>query len=613
MRINHNIASLNTYRQLTMNNGSSAKNIERLSSGLRINRAGDDAAGLAISEKMRGQIRGLEMATRNAQDGISMIQTAEGALNETHSILQRMRELAVQGSNDTQTDKDRAELQKEISQLKDEIDRISNTTEFNTKKLLNGDLQSAKVAQGDVLQSADVKAAIVSSMTGNPVEGFAWGGGNIKVTLSGGATATVNIAAGNYTASGFAAALDSALSGAGTSFQGGRVAVTANASGKIIIDTSGVSINSISGLSSVGIAEGTSGNAGVEISGTTAFGKFTIGSGNDEFNVTTSNGTVIKLQLTSGQYADEAALVAEINAQLAAHAASGTAGLTASVSGNNIKFSASGSFTISAEGSDKTLAKLGVAAGTISDKAVLANLQDNNGDLLGIKSGDTIKINAKVNGTAVAELTLNVGTATTIEDLTSKIASGLGLSGSQVSFVNGKIQITGKSGEDNDIQDLKLSIAGNDKFNNHFSNFAEIQDAQDAGTNNALSFQIGANQDQTMRVDISEMSVGSLSLSSVDISTEQGAQNSITVINNALEKVSAERAKLGAFQNRLEHTINNLGTSAENLTASESRIRDVDMAKEMMEFTKNNILTQAAQSMLAQANQQPQGVLQLLR
>ena len=137
MRINHNITALNAYRQLSVNNIGVNKSLEKLSSGMRINRAGDDAAGLAISEKMRGQIRGLNQAVRNAQDAISMIQTAEGALNEVHSILQRMRELAIQAGNDTNTDSDRAEIQKEINQLTSEINRIANTTEFNTQKLLN--------------------------------------------------------------------------------------------------------------------------------------------------------------------------------------------------------------------------------------------------------------------------------------------------------------------------------------------------------------------------------------------------------------------------------------------------------------------------------------------
>lgn len=273
MRIQHNISALNTHRNLTFNNTQASKNLEKLSSGYKINRAGDDAAGLAISEKMRGQIRGLDMATKNAQDSISLIQTAEGALNETHAILQRMRELAVQSANDTNTTTDRGHLQKEIDQLATEITRIANTTEFNTKKLLSGGLATDK-----------------------------------------------------------------------------------------------------------------------------------------------------------------------------------------------------------------------------------------------------------------------------------------------------------------------------------------------------LTFHIGANEGQDIKINISNMTADKLGVSGANasISTQEKASAAITKFNDALELVSAERAKLGAVQNRLEHTINNLGATSENLTASESRIRDTDMAKEMMGFTKNNILMQAAQSMLAQANQQPQGVLQLL-
>ena len=271
MIINHNIPALNTYRQLTGNNTQVSKNMEKLSSGLKINRAGDDAAGLAISEKMRAQIRGLDMATKNAQDGISLIQTAEGALNETHAILQRMRELAVQSANDTNEDSvDRAALQAEVAQLIEEIDRIATTTEFNTQTLLSG--------------------------------GF---------------------------------------------------------SGKV--------------------------------------------------------------------------------------------------------------------------------------------------------------------------------------------------------------------------------------------------------------FHIGANSGQNMKVSIGNMGATKLGVGSISISGQNNADKAITTINTAINTVSEERSKLGAIQNRLEHTINNLGASSENLSAAESRIRDVDMAKEMMAFTKNNILSQASQAMLAQANQMPQGVLQLLR
>lgn len=273
MIINHNLPSLNTYRQLSTNNSNTSKSLEKLSSGLRINKAGDDAAGLAISEKMRGQIRGLDQASRNAQDSISLIQTAEGALNETHSILQRMRELAVQASNDTNVSADRTAIDKEMTALTEEIDRIASTTEFNTQKLING------------------------------------------------------------------------------------------------------------------------------------------------------------------------------------------------------KFSAT-----------------------------------------------------------------------------------------------------------------------------------------------AMKLQIGANEGQSMDVKIRNMESSALGVATSDlkVASHGSAAQAISTINTAIETVSTERSKLGAWQNRLEHTIANLGTSSENLTASESRVRDVDMAKEMMTFTKNNILSQAAQAMLAQANQKPQSVLQLL-
>lgn len=273
MIINHNLNSMNAHRNMSFNTNQTGKAMEKLSSGLRINRAGDDAAGLAISEKMRGQIRGLDQASRNSQDAISLIQTAEGALNETHSILQRMRELAVQSSSDTNTADDRSEIQKEFTELKNEVDRISTQTEFNTKKLINGSLAST-----------------------------------------------------------------------------------------------------------------------------------------------------------------------------------------------------------------------------------------------------------------------------------------------------------------------------------------------------SLSFQIGANKEQTLQLTIANMGASALSIASINLgSTSTLSTAAIEIIDDAIKTVSQERSKLGANQNRLEHTINNLNVGAENLQAAESRIRDVDMAKEMMNFTKNNILNQAAQAMLAQSNQQPQAVLQLLR
>lgn len=394
MRINNNMLAMNTHRQLGISNTAGAKSMEKLSSGFRINRAGDDAAGLAISEKMRGQIRGLTQASRNAQDGISLIQTAEGALNETHAILQRMRELAVQSSNDTNVNVDRGEIQKELNQLADEIDRIANTTEFNTQKLLNGD----KVGLKDKIDGAvtlDLNTAATVTMTNLAASTLD------KINEQGTITIT-------------------------------RTNKTANAAG--------------SGL-------------------------------HKDFSIGDANGLGVAL---------------------------------ASNGGANVKIT-------------------GVGTGSVIQ---LSGLKD-----------------------------MKVG-----ESITIKVTK---------------------------MEEAKTDIS------------------------KALSLQIGANTGQNMVLGVESMKADDLGIrngnNAVDVTTSQNATAAINSINTALEKVSAQRSQLGAFQNRLEHTIKNLDTSAENLQASESRIRDVDMAKEMMEQTKNNILQQASTAMLAQANQAPQTVLQLLR
>ncbi|MCR8993362.1 flagellin [Brevibacillus laterosporus] len=387
MRINHNVSALNTHRQLGVNTGASGKNLEKLSSGLRINRAGDDAAGLAISEKMRGQIRGLEMASKNAQDGISLIQTAEGALTETHSILQRMRELAVQASSDTNEGVDRQKLQAEVDELSKEINRISTDTEFNNQKVLDGSFEDKTFHIG-ANQGQSIKLSINDmSNTELGVNGY-----QSKAT----AVAT-DIQVGNTTADTF----------------------------KVQLKASTATDNK-------------------EVKETTA-------------KIDKDGNVVVTLR----QEGHKAAAAGDIKA--------------------------------TKQEVVDALKKIGIEASVDTAKA---------GDVL----------------TAAAAATTTIAAAT-------------------------------------DKDDTK----------------------------------------------------------GVNISTQRAADKAITTINNALNKVSEERSKLGANQNRLEHTINNLGATAENLTAAESRIRDVDMAKEMMDFTKNNILTQAAQAMLAQANQQPQGVLQLLR
>ena len=417
MRINHNIAALNTYRQLNTASTAQSKSMEKLSSGLRINKAGDDAAGLAISEKMRSQVRGLDMASKNAQDGISLISTAEGALNETHDILQRMRELATQSANDTNTTDDRKEIQKEMNQLTSEINRIGNNTEFNTQKLLDG----SKVGTGS--PGGTTPASATPTQTNGT-------SGNITITDPTAFTGT----AGTWT-----------------------VATT---------DGTNFTLDKGTGASALTLTGGKATVDGIEIdvSGITA-------AANDEWEIivapstTTppSSGGAISLQIGANQ-----------------------------------------SQQFSVEINDMRASALGVSGAA--------------------------------SGTAAG-----VGTAT-----------------------------------------------GDDVVGASFTA---------TGTENQLT-------------DVSTSGTPEYAL---DLTDANKASAAIKVLDQAIASVSGERSKLGAYQNRLEHTINNLGTSSENLTAAESRIRDVDMAKEMMNQTKNSILSQAAQAMLAQANQQPQGVLQLLR
>jgi flagellin len=400
--------AMNAHRQLGVNQSNASKSMERLSSGMRINRAGDDAAGLAISEKMRGQIRGLKQASRNAQDGISLIQTAEGALNETHAILQRMRELATQAATDTNTLTDRKEIQKEINQLLDEIDRIGNNTEFNTQNLLDGTYANKKIHIG-----------------ANETQ-------NMNIDISDMRTAALG----------------------GGEGAGGGAAVAAT--------------GTLQGISFEAKTPGAAGNT-IQI-------EFVAGSENNPISVSVSDS---KITVTLG---------------------------AGDQSGNN----------------------------TVENVVDVIN---NNSD-------------ASALVTASGTGTDSVGT--------------------------GNTTLTGGADAD-----------------------------PDAGS--------GVNID-TLRVDVDAVAdeAAAEALVNQGVLTQAGADAAITNINDAIEQVSAERSKLGAIQNRLEHTIANLGTSAENLQAAEARIRDLDMAEEIMAFTKNNILQQAATAMLAQANMAPQSVLQLL-
>lgn len=545
MIINHNMNALNAHRNMNVNNTAAGKSMEKLSSGLRINRAGDDAAGLAISEKMRGQIRGLTQASRNASDGISMIQTAEGALNETQNILQRMRELSVQSSNDTNTAADRQSIQKEIEQLTEEIDRIGNNTEFNTQSLLKGD-GSTKL-EGISIDLAG-KTTMTAGTDAKTVEA------KLEIDLNNAAAGSVKLSINNKDI---------------------EIKLAAN------------------------------GNAGDVNNGTVSLGNPT-----DANKVAESVVSVIQKQID-----EDSDLKGNFKVSV------GT--------GNKIIVEAT-----------KNGENAGVKGNIKLEDATTTNAVIKNG------KGDVV---AKGNTVVGEDVKATASTATVdLDNLTVDhlLTKGITIGGKQIEFYDADegaysgnaigVSITSaKNAQTGDIDEEKLvdaiieqtkgklegvelskAKAGNDLVITSTQTGIKSKVEIENGAKNEgfeATFQVGANSNQTISISIGDMRADALGVKNVDLTTAEGSQEATATIQAAIEKVSTERAGLGAVQNRLEYTISNLDNTTENLTSAESTLRDVDMAKEMMTFSKNNILNQAAQAMLAQANQQPQNVLSLLR
>ena len=467
MVVQHNLQAMNANRMLNITTGSQSKSAEKLSSGYRINRAADDAAGLSISEKMRKQIRGLDQASTNAEDGVSAVQTAEGALTEVHSMLQRMNELAVQASNGTNSKTDRDAIQSEIDQLTTEIDRVAETTKFNETYLLKGDADGA---------TKDVY------MKGHDA--------GLKGTLTDGATsATFKVAAG---------ALDA---------------------GK----------------------------------------KVTIGG----------------KEYTIGSTKTEAEALAT---KAATDAAADATDKTIKIDGDEYTYDQANTKWKDKDGQDVANIKTKITAGSTVeyDGKSLTVMNDNGGD--GVDDSDSSIISAdKAKALMTAELTTanNIGATKTVATITA---------GTYASDTGMEFTITKGTAE----------VAEKLNFNLH----------------------VGSDADMTnkINVNIETMNSSYLGIKGLNVSDDTGvaATYAVDAIADALQKVSDQRSSLGAVQNRLEHTIANLDNVVENTTSAESRIRDVDMAEEMVEYSKNNILAQAGQSMLAQANQATQGVLSLL-
>ncbi|KNZ42653.1 flagellin [Acetobacterium bakii] len=622
MRINHNIAALNTYNKLSANQAATSKSLEKLSSGLKINKAGDNAAGLAISEKMRGQIRGLDQASANASDGISLINTAEGGLSETHSILQRMRELAVQSSNDTNTTTDRKEIQKEIDQLTSEVDRISTDTEFNTQKLLNGDKATKintngyagitspndvsvekSVATGTYTATVAVEAATVAqSTTYNQIATKTDASGDVKsftfAGASGGSYSGTVVAAGSTVAGSGVAAAGSGADSLATALHlaKGDYTIELKSEGSGGIDATFILKNS----AGTEVASGTATGSGVTVSGikfTSATGSGTLTT-SDYSAVSGSIGTSSDLTVAAG-YKIGATGAATVSSGLeAASNLNVTLSSTAAIGDSftiNVGAAAKPEATLTGADLDKGTYTIAVTAyDKALDTATIA-LQDANGNAVKDTAGNAVTYS----GSLTSDNISLAGVKVTGSSVTGTGTSTFEITKAQVS----EVALTNSAGAE--VEGLTFNLNENAVNGETFT--------VNVDASNEMKFQIGANEKQSTALSISAMGSKDLGIDKLDLTTQAGADAAITTINDAITSTSSERAKLGAVQNRLEHTINNLSTSSENATSAESRIRDVDMAKEMMEFTKNNILSQAAQSMLAQANQQPQGVLQLLQ
>ena len=541
MRIQHNIAALNSYRQLSGNNSAVSKNLEKLSSGYKINRAGDDAAGLAISEKMRAQITGLETAQKNANDGISLVQTAEGALTEVHSMLNRMVELATQSANGTYDNTvDRNNLQKEFDSLLEEVDRISEATNFNGINLLDGSL----------------------------------GGGQVKDVTTGTKTISANPVATGTTVT--APVKDSAINGANGATKA-----------SITFDLAGM-----------------------------------------EVKAPTNGATDAKFKLTiAGQATNDITVSADMDA-------SAIASKLAELHGTGKELTIGGqSYAITANGSKITLTSTTQSTNDVATVfadgikleagKVTAGTNGTGTPVLGTASTATIDFDGRTGGDVLGG-TVKIGNTTYsfVEDATkakegttaivvAKDAKSADIAKALSGAVNAGSDFTaGVDGAAIKLTEATKDAAGDPAFS------GEAINIEFKGT--GLRLQVGDTDDdfQKVRVAVGDMSTKGLgldTLKNVGIADQTTAGTSIDKIKAAINTVSSTRGDLGAIQNRLEHTINNLGVTTENMTAAESRIRDTDMAQEMMSYTKNNILVQAAQAMLAQANQVPQGVLQLLQ
>ena len=608
MIVQHNITAMNANRMLGLTTGSLSKSTEKLSSGYRINRAADDAAGLTISEKMRKQIRGLDQASTTAEDGVSAVQTAEGALTEVHSMLQRMNELATQAANGTNSTSDRQAIQDEISQLTTEIDRVSETTKFNEIYLLKGDKSGATQTNTLAAHDAGLDGTLGASVDGKTTftaDKVEVGG---KVTIAG---TEYNIVDSSKT-SDYTSIKEYATPAAGDKLvQDGKTYTYVDKSGKTPAGKTAADKGWFAEDNTTGTADTITLKEGSTLT-KKADGKTTtlVGNGSTEL------ATAAKATPT---WAKGDTLVHEgktyVNDGTNWKDEDGT-----TVAAKDLTPKAGDTYTIKDTGKSGQIDNGGIST--------VDNIQDK------IKTLTTGTVTLKKSASDIGKTytigtsTKEDGTAYTADDVAALVKSGMYVNDGTATYY----AVPKSSGKANDItiQDAyakmaeelkKASSIGADKSaevkNNGDGTFEITQGTVDVTEGLSFSLHVGADADMTnkINVNIDSMSAAGLGIKGLNVADDNGsaATYAVDAIADAISKVSSQRSALGAVQNRLEHTIDNLDNVVENTTSAESRIRDTDMAEEMVNYSKNSILQQAGQSMLAQANQANQGVLSLLQ
>ena len=538
MRVNHNVSAMNALRLLNVNNTASSKTLEKLSSGKRINRAGDDAAGMAISEKMKAQVNGLKIASRNSLDGVSLVQTAEGAMGEVHSMLQRMRELAVQSANGTMSSNDRQAIQDEVNQLTSEVNRITNGTEYNTRHILKGNeepksntivqrMTTGDVARVEMTQACDPKTPFTTDLS-NKTLTIEVNGKKTEVNLNGFTGATNTTLKGSE----FLARINDALGDDAVAIinNGNKIEIRSKLPGGI----QNIKVEGTAAITLFGGIKNVTGKA--ENSGGTSKGSFYIK------DVPENKSFIV-------------------------------------IGNNNIDFYDSSKAPYVGSNKSIDVYKSGATPTYKTPSDIVMEIVSN------VKLDGVKFTKSPAND---AELVLEA------EDVGFK-GNLISLEGTLEGF-NTNLQIGANSGQNfrlevGDIRSRALRISADKPTGN-------------PGVTGAAYVKMP---------NVTNGVSSSMVEYSLDVSDEKLASAAIEVFNNAIVKVASERSKLGATQNRLEHTIANLDNSGENLTAAMSRIEDTDMAEEMANFQKLNVLQQAGVSMLAQANQQPQSILKLLQ